>query len=79
MSESMADLALELALAEERQRRIQGDASSGPPVAAPERDRRWRRYLAAGFLMLARWMEPVAYADRMTPAEHAVVATARCC
>ena len=40
MSESMADLALERALAEERQSRIQGDSSSEACIAAPQRDSR---------------------------------------
>ena len=72
MSESMADLAIGLSLVTERHKGIQDYSYQGADVAAPERDSRWRRYLAAGLLALARRMAPTAYAERLTPAARPV-------
>jgi hypothetical protein len=54
VSGQMADLGLGLLLATELHSSIQGYSDQGAAIPVPERDSRWRRYLAVGLLMLAR-------------------------
>ena len=63
-----------LLLGTEGQIRIH-DSYQGAVAPVSEHDSRWRRDLAAGLLALARWMAPVEYADRLTPAASPVLAT----